>query len=77
MSCGVGLRCGLAPTMLWLWRRPVATTPIRPLTWDLPYAAGVAIKSKQANKQIGGDSVLYMCVCVCVFSVVVHYKYWI
>ena len=29
----------------------VATAPIRPLAWELPYAVGVALKSKQANKQ--------------------------
>ena len=28
--------------MLWLWRRPVATAPIRPLAWEPPYAAGAA-----------------------------------
>ena len=31
---------------LWLWHRPAATAPIRPLAWELPYAAGVALKSK-------------------------------
>ena len=25
--------------MLWLWCRPVATGPIQPLAWELPYAA--------------------------------------
>ena len=28
--------------MLWLWRRLVATAPIRPLAWEPPYAAGAA-----------------------------------
>ena len=28
--------------MLWLWRRPVATAPIRPLAWEPPYAAEAA-----------------------------------
>jgi len=28
--------------LLWLWRRPVATAPIRPLAWEPPYAAGAA-----------------------------------
>ena len=42
MSCGVGCRRGLDPVLLWLWRRPVATAPIRPLAWEPPYAAGAA-----------------------------------
>ena len=53
MSCGVGGRCGSDPELLWLWCRPAATAPIRPLIWELPYAMGVALKSKttQTNKQ--------------------------
>ena len=42
VSCGVGCRRGSDPTLLWLWRRPVATAPIRPLAWEPPYAAGAA-----------------------------------
>ena len=42
MSCGVGHRCGSDPMLLWLWRRLVATAPIRPLAWEPPYAAGAA-----------------------------------
>ena len=30
MSCGVGRKHGLDPELLWLWRRPAATAPIRP-----------------------------------------------
>ena len=53
MSCGVGRRRGLAPVLLWLWRRPVATAPIRPLAWEPPYAAGVAQRnSKKTKKKI-------------------------
>ena len=29
VSCGVGHRCSSNPALLWLWRRPVATAPIR------------------------------------------------
>ena len=47
MSCGVGCRHGSDPKLLWLWCRPVATAPIRPLAWELPYATGVALKDKQ------------------------------
>ena len=42
VSCGVGRRCGSDPALLWLWRRPVATAPIRPLAWEPPYAARAA-----------------------------------
>ena len=42
MSCGLGHRRGLDPVFLWLWCRPVATTPIGPLAWEPPYAAGAA-----------------------------------
>ena len=28
--------------LLWLWCRPVATAPIRPLAWEPPYATGAA-----------------------------------
>ena len=31
------------PVLLWLWCRPAATAPIRPLAWESPYAAGVAL----------------------------------
>ena len=38
------------PALLWLWRRPAATAPTRPLASEPPYAAGVALKSR--NKEI-------------------------
>ena len=47
MSCGEGHKLGLSPTWLWLWRRPVAIAPIGPLAWELPYAAGAALKRKK------------------------------
>ena len=37
--------------LLWLWHRPVATAPVRPLTWETPYAAGVALK--RPKKKLG------------------------
>ena len=37
--------------LLWLWCRPAAAAPIQPLAWEPPYAAGVALKRKQTNKQ--------------------------
>ena len=30
--------------MLWFWRRPVATAPIRPLAWESPYAVEAALE---------------------------------
>ena len=53
VSCGVGRRHGLDPTLLWLWCRPAAAAPIRAPAWELPYAAGEAVKIKrpQSTKQ--------------------------
>ena len=38
-------------TLLWLWRRPVATAPIRPLGWELPHAARVALEKGKKTKK--------------------------
>ena len=51
MSCGVGHRYGLDLVLLWLWCGPAATFSMRPLAWEPPYAAGVALKSKKKKKQ--------------------------
>ena len=37
--------------MLWLWRRPVAAAPIRPLAWDPPYAVGAALEKAKRQKK--------------------------
>ena len=50
MSCGVGHRSGTDPELLWLWHRPVAVAPIRPLAWELPYATGTALKRQKEKK---------------------------
>ena len=50
MSFAVGHKCGLDPTLLWLWRRLAATVPIRPLAWELPYAMSAALKRKKKKK---------------------------
>ena len=47
----LGLTPGLTqwlkdPALLWLWWRPVAVALIQPLPQELPYASGVALKSK-------------------------------
>ena len=52
MSCGVDHRCSSDPVLLWLWRRPAATAPIRPLTWEHSYAVGTALeKAKRPKKK--------------------------
>ena len=51
MSFSVGERFGSGPTLLWLWCRPAATALIQPLAWELPSAAGVALK-KIKNKKL-------------------------
>ena len=51
MSCGVGQRCGLDLALLWLWCRPAAVPSVQPLAWELPYALGVALKSKKKKKK--------------------------
>ena len=48
----VGHRCGLDPTLLWLWCRPEAAAPIQPLAWELPYASGAALKNKKIKIKI-------------------------
>ena len=51
MSCGVGHRRGSDLALLWLWRRPMDTAPIRPLAWEPPDATGVALKGQKTKKQ--------------------------
>ena len=35
--------------LLWLWRRPAAAAPIKPLAWEPPYATGAG------QKKVGGE----------------------
>ena len=57
MSCGVCCRRGSDP--VWLWYRPAAVAPSRPLAWEPPYAAGAALKmqkkKKKAKKKLGKE----------------------
>ena len=48
MSCGVGHKHGSAPSLL--WHRLVATALIGPLTCELPYAMGMALKKTKDKK---------------------------
>ena len=50
MSCGVGDRLSLDLALLWLWHRLAATVLIGPLTWEPPYAEGVALYRQKAKK---------------------------
>ena len=49
VSCGVGHRCGSDPELLWLWCRPAAVAPIRPLAWELPHASGATVREKERS----------------------------
>ena len=51
MSCGVGLRRGSDLVLPWLWCRPAATAPIRPVAWEPPYDAGAALKGQETKKK--------------------------
>ena len=47
ISSGVGLRRGSDLVLLWLWCRPEAIALIGPLSWELPYATGIALKGQK------------------------------
>ena len=50
VSCGVGHKQSSNPALLWLWRRLAATALIRPLAWEPPYAAGMALEKAKRPK---------------------------
>ena len=43
------MSCGSDPVLLWC--RLATTAPIRPLAWQPPYAAGVALKRQKTKKK--------------------------
>ena len=51
VSCGVDCRWAQIPYCCGYGGRPVAAAPIWPLAWELPYAMGVALKSKKPTNQ--------------------------
>ena len=55
MSYGVGHRHSSDLALLWLWYRPAAIAPIRPLAWDPPYATGVALEKQNKTKKSGSS----------------------
>ena len=42
---------------MWLWSRPTATAPIRPLAWEPPYAGDAALEETK-RKEMSTQSVL-------------------
>ena len=47
----LGHRCGSDLALLWLWHRPLASiAPIRPLTWEPPYATRTTLKRPKKKK---------------------------
>ena len=55
MSCAVGCQCGSDPELLWLWHRPAAAAVIQSLAWELPHAAGAAMKKRKNKTESNGD----------------------
>ena len=51
VSCGVDRKLGLDLALLRLWHRPAAIAPIGLLAWELPYAAGAALKRQKTKKE--------------------------
>ena len=63
--------------MLWLWCRPVATALIRSLTWEPPYATGVALKRKKKKKERKKEKQRYYYNVRCLifrFVIIEHYS---
>ena len=56
MSSGIGHRRGLDLAFLWLQCRLAVITLIWPLAWELPCAAGMALKSKAKNNKVQLDN---------------------
>ena len=53
MNCGTSRRQDVDPKWqwLWLWLRLAAVAPIQPLAWELPHAAGAALKCKKKKNE--------------------------
>ena len=57
------------PALLWLWCRPAPAAPIRPLVWEPPYAASMALKKA---KKSGGGGVGAFILKFCSFQDIVY-----
>ena len=58
------LRGGSDPLLPWLWCRPAAAAPIRPLAWEPPYAVAAAVKREKkcteaSNPEMGVRLLIY------------------
>ena len=51
MSCGVDHRCDSGLALLCLWCRPATAVLIQPLTWELPWTIGLALKCKNRKEK--------------------------
>ena len=51
MRCGVVRRHGSDVVLLWLWHRPAAVAPIRPLAWEPPCATGAALERQKKKRK--------------------------
>ena len=51
MSCDVGCRQGSDLVLLWLWHGPEPIALFWFLAWELPYAAGAALKRKKKERR--------------------------
>ena len=49
--CGLGHTHGLDPELLWLWHRLATAASVRPLPWECPYAAHMALKRQKKKKK--------------------------
>ena len=61
VSCGIGCRHGSDPALLWWWRKPAAAALLQPLALELPYAAGVALKSQKKKKNNSKREEIILC----------------
>ena len=59
MSWGVGHRRGSDLALLWLWHRPLATAPIRPLVWETTYVERAALISKKEKKNEDDEKLFF------------------
>ena len=55
MSYGVGRRCSLDLELLWLWRRPAATAPIKPLAWEGVSVVAQWLMNLIRNHEVAGS----------------------
>ena len=71
MSCGVGHI--FSSDLALLWCRLAATAPIRPLAWEPPYAADVALKRpKKKKKRINGTLVILLASAINVTALTIY-----